>query len=191
LHNLLASISREAGLRVSTDQREVALSDDQLFEYPMLFMHGRNAFHFSDAERKRLKTFLERGGVLMADAVCTSDQFAASFRKEMAAMFPDQPLAKIPASDPLFSSEFGGFDLKSVGRRDPQRRAAGAPLKASIREVAPELEAVTLGQRYAVIFSPYDLSCALERHESLECPGYIREDAARIGINIVLYALHQ
>jgi len=191
LHNLLASISREAGLRVSTDQREVALSDDQLYEYPMLFMHGRNAFDFSDAERKRLKTFLERGGVLMADAVCSNDQFAASFRKEMAAIFPDQPLQKVPGNDPLFTSEFGGFDLKTVGRRDPQRRAAGAPLKASVRDVAPELEAVTLGQRYAVIFSPYDLSCALERHESLECPGYVREDAARIGINIVLYALHQ
>jgi hypothetical protein len=48
----------------------------------------------------------------------------------------------------------------------------------------------TASPRSAVIFSPYDLSCALERHELLECPGYIREDAARIGINIVLYGLH-
>ena len=191
LHNLLSAISREAGLRVSTDQREVSLADDQVFEYPMLFMHGRNAFHFSDAERKRLKTFLERGGVLMADAVCSSDEFAASFRRELAAIFPDQPLQRIAAGDPLFTSKFGGFDLKTVGRRDPQRRAAGAPLKASVRDVAPELEAVKLGDRYAAIFSPYDLSCALERHESLDCPGYTRDDAARIGINIVLYALHQ
>ncbi len=191
LHNLLSAISREAGLRVSTDQREVALSDDQVFEYPILFMHGRNAFHFSDAERKRLKTYLERGGSLVADSVCSSDQFAASFRREMAALFPDQAMERIPPSDPLFTSQYGGFDLKTVSRRDPQHRAAGAPLKAAVRDVEPELEAVKLGQRYAVIFSPYDLSCALERHESLECPGYTRDDAARIGINVVLYALHQ
>jgi len=33
------------------------------------------------------------------------------------------------------------------------------------------------------------LSCALEKHDSLECRGYTREDAARIGLNVLLYAL--
>ena len=42
-----------------------------------------------------------------------------------------------------------------------------------------------------MIFSPYDLSCALEKHDSLECRGYTREDAARIGLNVVLYSLQQ
>ena len=32
---------------------------------------------------------------------------------------------------------------------------------------------------------------ALERHEALECPGYTREDAARLALNAVLYSLHQ
>ena len=45
--------------------------------------------------------------------------------------------------------------------------------------------------RYGVIFSRYDLSCALEKHDSLECLGYTREDAAKIGLNVVLYALQQ
>jgi len=57
--------------------------------------------------------------------------------------------------------------------------------------VPPELEGIRLGDRYGVIFSPYDLSCALEKQESLECPGYTRDDAARIGLNIILYSLHQ
>jgi hypothetical protein len=41
------------------------------------------------------------------------------------------------------------------------------------------------------MFSPYDLSCALENHESLECAGYTRKDAARIGLNVLLYSLYQ
>jgi hypothetical protein len=53
------------------------------------------------------------------------------------------------------------------------------------------LEGIKLGDRYAVVFSPYDISCALENHASLECEGYIRQDAARIGINVVMYSLHQ
>ena len=52
----------------------------------------------------------------------------------------------------------------------------------------PELEGVRFGDRYGVIFSQFDLSCALEKRDSLECRGYTREDAARIGLNVLLYA---
>ena len=55
----------------------------------------------------------------------------------------------------------------------------------------PLLEGVEIEGRLAVVFSPYDLSCALENQASLECKGYVREDAARIGANILLYALQQ
>ena len=53
------------------------------------------------------------------------------------------------------------------------------------------MEGLRLDKRYAVIFSPFDLSCALEKQDSLECQGYLREDAGRIGINVLLYALHE
>ena len=51
------------------------------------------------------------------------------------------------------------------------------------------LEGIELDGRFAVVFSPYDISCALENSPSLECKGYIREDAAKIGSNVILYAL--
>jgi hypothetical protein len=178
-------------LRANTDAREVSLSEDRLFEFPVIFIHGRNAFHFSDSERKRLKTYLERGGVLFADAICSSEEFANSFRKEIAEIFPEHPLARLATTDELFSDKYGGFELKTVSRREPQRQGPGAPLKSNVRQVEPELEAVKLGDRYVIIFSRYDLSCALERHESLECPGYTRDDAARLGLNVLLYALHE
>ena len=54
----------------------------------------------------------------------------------------------------------------------------------------PELEGIRLDDRYGVIFSPFDLSLRLEKRDSLECRGYAREDAARIGLNVLLYALH-
>jgi hypothetical protein len=58
-----------------------------------------------------------------------------------------------------------------------------------VKKVPPELEGVKIDDRWAVIFSPYDLSCALEKRDTLECRGYIREDAARIGLNVILYSL--
>ena len=51
------------------------------------------------------------------------------------------------------------------------------------------LKGFSFGDRYGVIFSQFDLSCALEKHDSLECRGYTREDAARIGLNVLLYSL--
>ena len=88
----------------------------------------------------------------------------------------------------MFGHEFGGFDLSQVSRREPQIRAENAPLQTKVRKGAPELEGLKIGDRYAVIFSPYDLSCALEKHDSLECEGYTRDDAQRIGLNLLLYA---
>lgn len=190
LMNLLHAVSRETGMRVNTDQREVALTDAALFEFPILFMHGRTAFRLSAAERKQFKTYLERGGVALADAVCGSDAFVKSFRREVEQAF-GKPLEDVPAAHPMFTSKFGGFDLSTVRRREPRRREGDGALKAAVVDVPPELEGLKLDDRYAVLFSPLDISCALERHESLECPGYVREDAARIGLNLVLYAMEQ
>ena len=47
-----------------------------------------------------------------------------------------------------------------------------------------------MGDRWAVIFSPYDLSCALEKQNSLECTGYSRDDAEKIALNVLLYSLN-
>jgi len=40
-----------------------------------------------------------------------------------------------------------------------------------------------------VIYSKYDISCALERQTSVACTGYVSEDAVRIGVNVVLHAM--
>lgn len=191
LTNLLEATAQNARARVHIPPRDLDITDPALFDYHLVFMHGRTRFRLTDAERKQLRTFLERGGTLLADAICASPQFADSFRKEMAAIFPDKPLEPIPRDDALLTPAYGGFDIRTVQRRDPQQRSPTDPLKALVRKVPPELEGIRLEDRWAVVFSRYDLSCALEKQDSIECQGYTRDDAARIGINVVLYSLQQ
>src|SRR5690606_37857405 len=80
LANLQRALNQESGLRVSTDRRDIAITDKALFDYHLVFMHGRHEFRLSDAERAQLRTFVERGGMILADAVCASPAFDRSFR---------------------------------------------------------------------------------------------------------------
>jgi hypothetical protein len=191
LPNLLAVMQQEIGIDSRSVGRPIAIGDEQIFNYPVAFMHGRRSFRLREVERKQLREFIERGGFLLADAICANEEFVASFRREMSAIFRDAKLQPLPASHPLFTQEFRGYDITKVSLRDPTARAEGDPLKAKIFRTAPTLEAIEIDGRLAVVFSPYDLSCALENSPSLECKGYDRRDAAKIGVNVLLYALQQ
>ena len=191
LVNLLRSASLgDLKLQVETTDFPVRADDPALSRFVLAFMHGRHDFRFTPAEQQRLRAYLTNGGTLFADSICASAPFAEAFRRELQAVLPDAKLARIPITDPLFSRAGGGYDLRKVHRRDPVERRADEPLATRTREVEPELLGVQLDGRWAVVFSPYDISCALEQHEALECRGYTREDAARIGLNVLLYALN-
>ena len=194
--NLMDAAAAELKIRTKVREELLDITDDSLFDYHLVFMHGRTAFRLTDAERQRLKQFVERGGMVLADSVCASPKFTKSFRNEMKLIFPNQALERIPATDPLWTTKYGGYDLHTVSRRDPGEKQAagksgGGPSTATTRRVPPDLEGVKFGDRWGVVFSQYDLSCALEKLDSLECQGYTRDDAARIGLNVVLYSLQQ
>jgi hypothetical protein len=127
---------------------------------------------------------------LLADAICASDAFAAAFRREMQQVLPQQSLERIGPDDPIFGPELGGFDIRTVERREPLATGANAPLAARERKLPPNLEGIQLDGRWAVVFSPLDLSCALEAHESPQCRGYTRQDAARIALNVLVFSLN-
>jgi len=191
LPNLLEMIKTQIEVRLSTEQRLLSLSDQQLYDYPITFIHGRRDFRLTSIERKALGTYLKRGGFLFGDAICASSQFATAFRREIKAAVPEADFVRIPAGHPLFTKQFRGYDTSMVTLRDPQIRTDEDPLKSKLSKVKPFLEGVEIDGRLAIVFSPYDISCAMENHESMECKGYIRADAARLCVNIVLFALLQ
>ena len=192
LANLLRTASEgDVRLRVSTEAPLIGVADPALKRYHFAFMHGRRDFQLTRDERDQLRTYLENGGTLLVDAICASKPFGVAFRRELAEAFSGKRLERVPADDPLLTPGFGGFDIRRVKLRDPQPTRADEPLLARVRETTPLLEGLRIDGRWAVIFSPYDLSCALERHEAIECRGYRREDAARIGLNVLLYSINQ
>jgi hypothetical protein len=192
LRNLMAVFGQQLHARVFPPADLLAPTDENLPDYPVAFMHGREDFRWNDAERKAISQFIHNGGVLFADAICASKPFQEAFRRELQAALPDSKFQRIPPEHPIFTTEYRGFDLTTVDLRQTGVRAnPDAPVENRVRQVAPVLEGIEIDGRYVVIFSPYDISCALENHASMECEGYVREDAARIGINVLLYAMQQ
>lgn len=192
LVNLVRTASAgELRLDVRAAPEMIGIGDANLFRYPLLFMHGRREFRLTPAERKRLAEYLERGGTLMADAICASKPFATAFRRELGEALPNHSIERIPPDDPIFTTAYGGYDIRQVTLRDPEAGNTNRPQAARLRQTEPQLEGIRLGDRWAVIFSPYDISCALEEHEALGCRGYTRQDAARIGLNVLVYSLNQ
>ena len=189
LANLARAAEQALQTPVATEIEPLSIVDPTLSRYPLVTMHGRRAFRLTSTERKALRTYLQRGGTLLVDSICASRPFTESLRREFREIFPEHPLVRLQADHSLVTPVHGGYDIRTVTRRDPAGGGSDQPLKARTQRVPPELEAIELDGRLAVIFSPYDISCALERHDSLECQGYIREDAARIALNVLLYSL--
>jgi hypothetical protein len=189
LPGMLKAIERETGIKTAAPAEPLPITSKSLFDHALVFMHGRSAFRFTPAERAQLQAYLsdERGGTLFVDAICANKAFADSFRREIKEILPGSTLEPIPPDHEMYSDVFGGYDLSDVARREPQARGEGERSEARIRRGPPELEGIKVGSdgRYAVIFSKYDLSCALEKHDSVECEGYIRTDAEKIAINVL------
>ena len=192
VRNLLIALNKTSGTFASTRVKDLTALDPNLFNYPLLYMHGRNNFALNSQEQGKLREYLQRGGVLIADSCCGAPQFDKSFRETIGNLFPDRKLQRIPATHELFSADMA-YDLKQVRRREQDQRASDpdAPLGLTVRTVEPYIEGIEIDGKYVVLYSRYDISCGLERQASLACPGYVHEDAVRLAINMVMYALRQ
>jgi len=190
LHNVLIALNRMSGVLASTQQKNLVPSDQQLRRYPLAYLHGRASFEFGPQEIANLRKYLQNGAVLFADSCCGSPQFDRSFRDMVRQLFPNKKLERIPVTHELFSQGIG-FDIRRVKRRIPESGNPNDPLDSTFKEGEPLLEGIELNGRYCVIYSKYDLSCALERQASVACAGYEHHDAVRIAVNVIRYALLQ
>jgi hypothetical protein len=189
LPNASTIIRNQTQIAVSVPANAVGFDEQDLAEVSVLWVHGRRQFELTSGQRESLRQFIERGGVIFGTAICGDEAFAQSFRKEFAKILGDTPLKSMPADHPMLTMQYYGYDLRSV----TIRRIAGAGSGQSIRRQTspPILEYAEVDGVVAVVFSPLDLSCALESQNSVQCPGYGTEDAAKIVTNIVQMALNQ
>ena len=186
--NAATLIGKRLPVPVTAAREPVGFDLEQLQDVPLLWIHGRTDFTFSSEQREVLAQYMANGGMVLGTAICGSQAFNDAFRREIALVLPESPLRALPGDHPALTNSYGGFDLRAVTIRSPAE-AAGDGLTR--RTGPPVLEFATLDGLACVFYSPLDISCALESQNSVQCPGYATDDAARIVANLLLFGLQQ
>jgi hypothetical protein len=184
MRNLMAHLQDVPRLPVALKTEAINPAQQGIFDFKFMYLHGRNSFDYaSDGQAlDNLRANLQTGGLLFADACCGKKAFDTSFRDLVSKLFPGKELQPIPPGDELYSKELNGTAITSVRCR----REQGGD---GYREVPPFLEGLKINNRWVIIYSKYDVGCALEKHQSSDCMGHDYDSALRLGMAAVLYAL--
>jgi len=189
--HLMAEIGK-LNLEVHQLQKKMSLTEDGVLDAKFFYMHDRNGFVPPRAEAlENLKFTLENRGTLFADAACGSKAFDKSFRALIKTMWPDRELEPIKVKENqekngLYSREVNGELIREVKYRREEKD--GSPSK-DFRSGPPPLEGIKINGRWVVIYSKYDIGCALEKAQSTDCLGHDYESAVKLGKAVILYVL--
>ncbi len=171
--NILNFLRIHSGMAVARDEARVALMDEELFSYPLLFMTGHGRISFTPQEAARLRTYLTSGGFLFADDDYGMDEH---FRREMKKVFPDKELVELPFSHALFQSPFAF--------------PGGLPKTHEHDGGAPQGFACFHEGRMVVFYAfNTNISDGWADADVHHDPAEVREQALRMGMNVIVYAL--
>jgi len=149
----------------------VKAGTEELFNYPFAVMTGEGAFSLFEEERNNIKSYLERGGFLLASAGCSSPEWDRSFRREFKILFPKQELKKVQMDHTLFQTV---YDIKRISLKN-----GGTTL----------LEGLELDGKIVLIYSSEGLNDTPNVQGCCCCGGNEIRNAKEINTNIIAYAL--
>lgn len=186
MRNLATHLREQFKFDVALTKEEIRPGDTNLMQYKFMYMHGRREFTMDEEELKNIRANLRTGGLLFADACCGAKEFDRGFREFAKKLYPDRKLEPIKTDDYLFSEELNGRAITSVkGRREQVEGKA----TLEYEDMQPEFEGIKVGNRWVVIYSKYDIGCALEKAKSSACRGYDHESAKLLAAAAVLYEI--
>jgi len=103
LPNLMKFVQDNASIPVTGTETAVAVGDEELFDYPIVYMNGHGNISFSLSDAAALRRYLTSGEFLIADDNYGMDK---GFRREIKKVFPDKELVLLPKNHPVFNALF-------------------------------------------------------------------------------------
>ena len=151
----------------------VDISSNDIFDYPFIIITGHGNIEFSETEIIRLRKYCKSGGFIFADDDYGMDE---SFRREIKKVFPNDELKELPFNHKIYTSHFsfpGG--LPKIHEHDAK---------------PPQGFGIYSDGRLCVFYT-YETNITdgwadTKEHDD---PPEKREEAFKMGTNIIVYAL--
>jgi hypothetical protein len=177
VQQLMKMASDRLGVTYGADDFSLAAFDGDPAKTPVLLFSGVRTIKFSPHELERLRAYVLRGGMVVADSIAGSPYFYDSFRAAMEQTFPDLRFRSLPADHPIYHML---ADVDKVSY--PKNLDADTPL----------LEGMYVYSRVGVLLSKYGLGCGWDGHEVpllKQAVYYDPASADKIGVNLIAYAV--
>ncbi len=173
LPNLLRFVRQHTNIDIAPEEDVVEPSSMALFEYPLVYVTGHGNILFSDFEVQQMRRYLLAGGFLFMDDNYGLHKYAM---REMKKIFPEVEPVLLPASHPIFHQHFSfPKGLPKIHEHD------GKP--------AQLFGWIVQGRLVAILTYESDLGDGWEDPEVHHDPEHLRQQALKMGTNILLYVL--
>lgn len=173
---LLKATRKQLGLEFTTETLALGNFSATPAEIPVLHFSGGRRLRFTAAQRESLRRYMLAGGMVWFDSVVGSPYFYTSALSELARMFPETSVKRVPLDHPVFHM------IDDTVRVATKRRP----------EVVPVLDGLYVGCRLAAVVSPYGLGCGWDKTNPDLIPEaryYGFRSSLRLGMNLVAYAI--
>ena len=172
--NIMKYVKNKTNINIKPDYTFVDLASDDLFKYPMIWLTGHGNVSFTKQEVINLKAYLENGGFLYIDDDYGLDPY---IRKELKKVFPDDELMELPFSHPIYKSY---FDFSQ-----------GVPKIHEHDNKSPQGFGIYINGRLAVYYTyESNLGDGWTDKNVHNDPDEVRENALKMGTNIIVYVLN-
>jgi len=179
LATLLKYLAENTTVSVQFKKENVDLRNIDAFAHPILYMTGHEGFVLADDEVANLRRYLSAGGVLVANACCGRKSFDEAFRREIARVLPDKKLERVALDHPVYRSVFAIQKVEYTPLVKHEQPALDRPT----------LEGISLDNQLRVIYSPLGFVNGWSGAPNPYAREYQSNDALRLGINILVYAM--
>jgi hypothetical protein len=174
--------------RVNTRSVEqiVDVDTEEMFNWPWLYAVEVGYWDLSDAQAKRLREYLDRGGFLMVDDFHGSREWA-TFMTSLQRVFPDRPVVDLKNEEAIFHVVFNLDERFQVPGRQfvySRRTYEQDGVEARWRGIFDDK-----GRLQVAICHNMDLGDAWEWADDPQYPEPFAGLAYRIGINYLVYSM--
>jgi hypothetical protein len=174
LPNLIYFCNTNLRTNISKEVPYVEVGSPDLFIYPMIHMTGHGNVVFSPGEAENLRNYLLSGGFLHIDDNYGMDEF---IRVELKKVFPNKELIELPFDHPVFHQKYDFNGLPKIHEHDGKR---------------PQAFGIINDGRLVCLYTyETDLSDGWENPDVHNDSEGKRQDALKMGANILMYAFTQ